>query len=100
MLIVSGVVTVEPTDHDAMVGLTVPLVAATRSEPGNITYGFWADPSAPGVFRVYEEWESADALAEHMATAHMAEFLAGMGSLAVTGTELHQHDVAASTRLM
>ncbi len=100
MLIVSGIISVEASDHDAMVGLIAPLVDATLAEPGNVTYGFWADPANPGVFRVYEEWSTPEAMAEHMATDHMANFLVGMGGLAVTGTELYQHDVAETSRLM
>lgn len=100
MLIVSGTVSVEAADHDAMVELIGPLVEATRAEDGNLSYGFYADPSAPGVFRVYEEWADADVMAAHMATDHMATFLVGMGGLAVTGTELHQHTVSESSRLM
>jgi quinol monooxygenase YgiN len=100
MLIVSGIISVDPSDHDAMVALIGPLVEATLAEEGNVTYGFWASPTEPGVFRVYEEWADADAMGSHMATEHMATFLGGMGGLQVTGTELHQHDVASSSRLM
>ena len=60
----------------------------------------WASPSEPGVFRVYEEWSSPDAMGLHMASDHMATFLVGMGGLTVTGTELYQHEVAESSRLM
>jgi quinol monooxygenase YgiN len=100
MLIVSGIISVDPSDHDAMVELIGPLVEDTLAEEGNVTYGFWASPSEPGVFRVYEEWSDEESMGTHMATEHMAAFLGGMGQLNVTGTELHQHDVSASTRLM
>lgn len=100
MLIVSGIISMEPEGHDAAVALIGPLVEATLAEDGNITYGFWTDPSQPGVFRVYEEWASLDALGAHMATPHMADFLTGMGSLPITGTEITQHEVAGSTKLM
>ena len=83
-----------------MVELIGPLVESTLAEDGNVTYGFWADPSNPGVFRVYEEWASAEAMGEHMATEHMATFLGGMANLAVTRTELYQHEVAETSRLM
>ena len=100
MLIVSGIISVDPSDHDRMVELIGPLVEATLAEEGNVTYGFWAAPAEPGVFRVYEEWASPDAMGLHMASEHMATFLAGMGQLAVTGTELYQHEVSETTRLM
>lgn len=100
MLIVSGIISVAPSDHDRMVELTGPLVEATLAEDGCITYGFWASTTEPGVFRAYEEWESPEAMGAHMASEHMATFLGAMGSLEITGTELHQHTVTDSTRLM
>ncbi len=100
MLIVSGIITMDPSGHDAAVALIEPLVEATLAEDGCLTYGFWTHPSEPGTFRVYEEWESADAMATHMATPHMAEFLGGMAGLPITGTELNQHTVSESSRLM
>lgn len=100
MYIVSGIITMDPEGHDAAVELFAPLTEATLAEEGNVTYGFWADPTERGVFRVYEEWRSTDALAEHMASAHMAEFLTGMMALPITGTEITQHEVAESSKLM
>jgi quinol monooxygenase YgiN len=100
MLIVSGIISLDPAQHAAAVELFAPLVEATLAEEGNITYGFWASTSEPGVFRVYEEWESTDAMGLHMGSDHMATFLVGMGGLGVTGTEIHQHTVGESTRLM
>lgn len=100
MLIVSGTVSVDPADHDRMVELVRPLVAATRAEEGNLSYGFYPDPDQPGSFRVYEEWDSADAMGAHMASEHMATFMSGMGELSVTGTSLVQHEVSGSTTLM
>ena len=100
MLIVSGITSMDPEGHDAAVELISALTVATLAEPGNITYGFWADLNDRGVFRVYEEWASPEAMGEHMASEHMANFLIGMGSLPITGTELTQHTVSESTRLM
>lgn len=100
MLIVSGIISMDPSGHDRAVELFAPLVQATLAEDGNITYGFWADPANPGTFRVYEEWASTEAMGEHMASAHMAEFLTGMGTLPITGVDIHQHEVTDSTKLM
>jgi quinol monooxygenase YgiN len=100
MLIVSGIISMDPSGFDQAVALTGPLVEATLAEEGNITYGFWSDPNQPGVFRVYEEWADEDALNAHMATPHMAEFLGGMAALPITGTEINKHTVAETSKLM
>jgi quinol monooxygenase YgiN len=85
---------------DQAVALVGPLVEATLAEEGNVTYGFWADVLRPGVFRVYEEWADQDALDAHMASQHMADFIVGMASLPITGTEITTHVVAESSKLM
>lgn len=101
MLIVSGIIEFDPDDHDAASDLFRPLVADTLAEPGNITYGFWADLDRRGRFRVYEEWESTEAMTEHMASAHMADFLTGIGTLRVTGgTGIFQHSASDTVQLM
>lgn len=100
MLIVSGTISLDPANHDAALAVVAPLVEATLAEEGNITYGFWAHPSEPGEFRIYEEWADQAALDSHMAAPHMAEFLGAMANLGVTGTDVHLHEVTASTKLM
>jgi quinol monooxygenase YgiN len=100
MLIVSGTITVDPSGTEAALELARPLVEATLAEEGCITYGFWTHPDQPGVLRVYEEWESDEAMVAHFATPHMAAFMEGMGSLPITGTSITRHVVAESSTLM
>jgi quinol monooxygenase YgiN len=100
MIIISGTISFDPSDHDAAVALMGPLVEATLSEDGCLAYGFWASTTEPGVFRAYEEWENDDALNSHIASAHMAEFIGAMGSLKVTGTSLNRYDVSETTKFM
>lgn len=100
MIVISGTITVEAADHDNAVALFGPLVEATLQEEGCGTYGFWAHPAERGTFRVYEEWADDDALNAHMGAAHMAEFLGGIATLKVTGTEINRYDVSAVTKFM
>ena len=100
MIIVSGLIEIDPANHDAAVELATTLVEATRAEEGDIDYGFWADLTRPGVFRVYEEWQDEAALTAHFGEPHMATFMEGLGGLGVTGTSISRHDVASSAPLM
>jgi quinol monooxygenase YgiN len=100
MLIVTGTLTFDPASAERFHALAADLVQATLAEPGCITYGFWADPADSGRVRAYEEWESPEALAEHFGTDHMTTFMGAMGEVGITSTELHQHVVSESTRLM
>lgn len=100
MLIVSGTITLDPANHDRALEVAAPLVESTLAEEGNITYGFWQHATERGVFGVYEEWVDQAAMDAHFATPHMAEFMAAMAELGITGTDLVRHEVTDSTKLM
>jgi quinol monooxygenase YgiN len=92
-IVVSGVIRIEPEDREAALAAIEPLVAATLAEPGCIEYGYWADPTDPGRFRVFEQWRSDEALRTHFTTAHMAAFGEALGSIRVLAAGISRFDV-------
>ena len=86
MIIVSGIMTVGPSSHDRLVELARTVSTGSLKEPGCRAYGLWADPDVRGRFRIFEEWESQEALTEHFGTPHFAAFGSGLGEL-----ELDRH---------
>lgn len=50
------------------------VIAASLAEPGCRDYSYAEDISEPGLFRVYEEWESRQALQAHFALPHMRDW--------------------------
>lgn len=91
MIVVSGVLTVDPAHHQRMVELGRTVAEASRAEAGCLEYGVWADPDDPGRFRVFEEWVSQEALEEHFATPHFAAFGAGLGEVGVQDMAVHRY---------
>ena len=51
------------------------LVGPTRAEAGCINYDFHQSSDDPGVFMLYENWVSKQALDEHLAKPYLEEFL-------------------------
>lgn len=51
------------------------MVSATKSEKGCISYDFYLGLSDPDTLMVFQEWESMEALMEHLQTSHMEDFL-------------------------
>ena len=49
------------------------LIEKTRQEEGNIFYELYQDVNNPQVLTFIEEWQSQEALKEHMRTAHFQE---------------------------
>ena len=83
MLIVTGTVEVAETGVASMKAAATVMGQASRAEDGCHAYAFWQDLEQPNLFRVYEEWESVDALKAHAATDHMAEFRKSLGEIGV-----------------
>jgi len=100
MIIVSGTFRVDPEKRDQAVEVGATMAAASQAEAGCVAYGFWTDPSDPARFRVFEEWESADALDAHFATAHMTTFVAALGGLGVRDTDISRYEASAKSKLM
>jgi quinol monooxygenase YgiN len=100
MILVSGTITFDPAKADEARALVEPLVAASLQEPGCKQYGFWTHVSQPGHVRIFEEWESQEAMDAHMETPHLAAFMGSLGGLGITGAELTKYEVADSSKLM
>lgn len=66
MIIVAGTFEIDPSERDAFIKSREPMMSSSRSENGCLDYAFMADPIEPGIVRLYERWESSDALAAHL----------------------------------
>jgi quinol monooxygenase YgiN len=91
MIIVSGIMAVEPAFHDRMIELARTMAAESLKEPGCQAYGLWADPDVRGRFRIFEEWASQEALTEHFATPHFAAFGAALGEVNLVEMDVHRY---------
>jgi quinol monooxygenase YgiN len=91
MIVVSGVITIDPANHDQLVAAGRAVAEASRQEAGCLEYGFWADPDQLGRFRVFEEWASQQALEEHFAAPHFIEFGAALGEVGVRDMDVHRY---------
>ncbi len=100
MIVVSGTFEIDPAQRDEALKVWETMAAASLAESGCVAYGFWADEADPARFRVFEEWESEEALAAHFATPHLAEFVAALPALGVRNPDVWQYDAGAKSELM
>ena len=75
------------------------VVAATRAEDGCIAYAYAEDVLDPGLIRVSEAWESADHLAAHLKTPHMARWAEERAGFGLTGRQITKYEVASAEAL-
>jgi quinol monooxygenase YgiN len=99
MIIVSGVVPIRPEMREAAVQAALEMARATAAEQGCLVYRFYADLEDPCLWRIYEEWETAEALAAHFETPHMALFRQQLPALVAGAGEIWRYEVSAVGRI-
>ena len=99
MIIVTGVIELDPEDVWPAMTAAARMVAATEEEPGCLTYRFYQDISNQQRFRVYEEWADEAALKAHFAAPHMAEFRSKLKKLRVIERKIVKFEPGERTPL-
>jgi quinol monooxygenase YgiN len=95
MIVIAGAVAIDPANRAEAVKTAVTMMAATREEVGCISYIFSEDLEEPGRFRIFEEWESSEALDAHFQAPHMAVFQKAMGAFGVREMKVQRYEVAS-----
>jgi len=95
MIVIAGEIEIDAAQRDAAVAAAIQMMEATRREAGCISYTFSADLVEPGRFRIFEEWESPEALQSHFATPHMAAFQKAVASLGVRRMAIQRYEVSS-----
>ena len=80
--------------------LMAKVMLATRAEDGCLDYSYAPDLLDPCLIRIAEKWESAEALAAHGQSAHMAAFNKAMGGVKREGAELWLYSAEIVRRIM
>ena len=97
MILVLGTVKLAPERLDGAREAMARMVAASRAEAGCIAYSYAQDLADPETIHVVEKWRDRDALSEHFATPHMAEWRGVMGGLGLTGRALRVFETDEGT---
>lgn len=74
------------------------VVAETLREPGCIAYSYAEDLCDPGLIRVSEAWDSAEALAAHLASDHMLRWRTEREGLGLSDRDITRYEVASAEK--
>lgn len=88
MIIVSGTLRLSPADLASVRTAAAAVLSATRTEKGCLVYAFAEDILEPGLVRIYEEWDSREALAAHGKSAHIAAWHQALRTVTVIERDL------------
>lgn len=99
MIVVVGRVQTDAEKRDALVRIGQAVAAASREEPGCISYRLYEDTELENEFVFVEEWESDEALQRHFATSHIEEFMRAIPATFVAPPDVKFHTIASTTDL-
>ncbi|MEP3330401.1 putative quinol monooxygenase [Sedimentitalea sp.] len=88
MLIVTGIIEVNPDRISSAQVAAVKMMEETRKETGCYVYEFSQQIEAPHRFRVYEEWSDDAALEAHSNAPHMMAFREALGEIGVISRDV------------
>ena len=95
MIVIAGHVAIDPANLDKALPAAKQMMTETLKEEGCGAYVFSQDLSQPGCFRIFEEWESQEALDAHFKSPHMASFQKAMGGMGVKEMVVHKYEIAS-----
>ena len=88
--VIGAKLTIKAEKVDEFVIAAKTIIAASRAEPGCISYTLYQDPYQRTVFFFFEEWKDQAAIDAHFAAPHfkafggkMKEFAAGPGAITI-----------------
>lgn len=95
MLVIAGRIVIDPAKQGEASAAARTLMEETRKESGCISYTFSADLSDAGLFHIFEEWESQEALDAHFKAPHMAQFQKLVPTLGLKEMKVKRYEVAS-----
>ena len=94
MIVIAGHVALDPKQREKAEAAAREMMGETRKEDGCISYTFSADLEEAGRFRIFEEWQTDEALRAHFASPHMARFQQAVGGLGVREMKVQRYEVS------
>ena len=95
MLAIIARVELAAEDADAYIEAASRLVAPTRQEPGCQWYAMGRDLCDPNVVWISEQWESKEALDNHLRMQQIKDFLEVASALKILSMETRQYEVTS-----
>lgn len=74
MIVIAGHLSLKADKTESAAVALAELVSATRAESGCIEYAMGFDLVDPTLVRIFEVWESDDALANHAGSSHVDQW--------------------------
>ena len=99
MIVVVGRIRTDADRREELVRIGQAVAGASRGESGCISCRLYEDTEVENDFVFVEEWESSEALRQHSAAAHVAEFMRAIPRAIVAPPDVKFHTIESSMDL-
>ena len=96
-IVLAGRYKIKPEKREHFFELANPGLEQTRQEPGNISYSFYEESGVPNSFIYFEEWQSREALKEHLEKPYIQPLLAEFADLVDGEADVRVYDIKSLT---
>lgn len=93
-ILIAGTVEINASKRDKALAEAAGLMAETRTQAGCNHYVWSADPTSDTRVYVYENWDSTEDLAAHLAGPYYRDMLGLLGGYEVHNTEVSKFKIA------
>jgi quinol monooxygenase YgiN len=98
LIVLAGRYKIKPEKRELFLELARAGIEQTRQEPGNISYSFYEEDDVPNSFIYFEEWESREALAEHLQQPYITPLLTEFPNLVEGEANVRVYNVSSYTQ--
>jgi quinol monooxygenase YgiN len=95
MLIIAGVMEVDPERREEFLQSKVEGMLEWRAEAGCLEFVFGADPVVPGRVVLFERWEDKASLAAHLVTLRAKPPVDPATQVPVLSAQIQQYEIGA-----
>lgn len=92
-VVLAGKYKIKPEKRERFLELARPGLKATLQEPGNISYDLYEDIQQPNTFIYFEEWQSREALQEHLKQPYIVPLIEEISDLLAEQPNVRVYDV-------
>ncbi|WP_088242600.1 putative quinol monooxygenase, partial [Calothrix rhizosoleniae] len=95
--LLAGRYKIKPEKRERFLELAQAVVESTRQESGNISYSFYEEVGVTNSFIYFEEWQSKEALAEHLHQPYIIPLLKEFPEMVDGEIDVKIYDIEAIT---
>ncbi len=95
-IIISGTVDIDPEQMEAAMTAAKPLIEGALTQEGIMDYDWCPDPLTPGRIRVFERWESQQALETHFNNHWYQDMRVALAQFGIRGADVLKYRIDAT----